>query len=221
MIDPVGLKQKLSNLQQGDHTCFLYKDKEEQVTVTVLFLLIGLERNEQGVFLADPATLQQAKDYLVRLGVDVELEIKRKALSFISDRLYLQDGKFYPQNMLRFLEKGLADCVNAGFTGLRATGDVMWELGTDTDFRKLYQYEVMLDYYLDGKKIVGLCQYRYDDIPPHFVRHSMTTHPHLVYHWLVCRNHRFYNPALPYQEKPQESEAKVVSEMFKSLLDQY
>jgi hypothetical protein len=210
------LKQKLSLLQRGDHSCFIYNNKEDQLAVVVPFLIIGLERNEKNVFLADPLTLIEAKEAIAQAGIDVDAEIKRGALNFVSERNYLENGKFYPQSMLRFLEKAVDESLAAGFAGLRATGDVIWELGEGVSLQELFLYEAMLDYFFEQKKLVGLCQYC-RQIPPQFIRHSMYTHPNIVFNAEVFRNHRFYNPSHPCVIMSEDLEVKALEEMCQGL----
>ena len=217
MLNP-GIKDRIASLKHGDHACLIFKEKEDQMDAVIPFLMIGLERKERCVFLGDPLSVQYARERLKEEGVDVEEERRRGVLILTSDRDYLQNNAFSPEAMIWFLEQGVQSALKSGFKGLRATGDVLWELGTDLDVRKLFRYERMLDSFFAGKKLTGLCQYRMGSLPHRFVRHSFYTHPIVVMERQVRSGQRFYNPLEPYSERPEKKEIEAVESMCRTVL---
>ena len=214
------MKEKLHSLRLGDHACLIYKNLDDQLAAVIPYLTIGLERNEQCVFLADPLALEHAKERLTKEGVNVDHEISRGALVLMKDREYLQDGVFVPEVMVRFVDNAIKDALKAGFTGLRGTGDMIWEMSTDLDLKKLIRYEIMMDSFLRGKKLLALCQYRSGVIPPSFIRHSMYTHPIVVLENKICRANRFYNPSQRYTDLPADLETEVIASMYEDVLEE-
>ncbi|HTL48025.1 MAG TPA: MEDS domain-containing protein, partial [Verrucomicrobiae bacterium] len=168
-------KSKLQSLAQGHHACLFYKNIEVAIPITIEFIKIGLERNERCLYLADPLTLAALKRQLSHV-LDVEREASRGALQLSSERHHLVDGRFDGANMIGLLEKGVKGALKAGFAGLRAAGDVIWELGSDIDMGKLAHYEAVLDKFFTGQKLTGLCQYNCNVFEHDCLCRSLTAH---------------------------------------------
>lgn len=196
----ITLRQKLSSLKLGDHACFSIKNRQEQIAVTSAFLQIGLERNERCLFLGDPVLVADVTSALVGEGVNVHQEVSREALLLQSNRDYLVNGQFESKTMVRCLLKVTDDALKAGFHGLRATGDVIWELGTSLDLRTLLEYEPALDAAFQGKQLLGLCQYREDSFSPKYLRNMLFTHPKVVVDEKVYSSNPYHNCVKSFDE---------------------
>ncbi len=184
--------KKLSSLHLGDHACFSVRSRKEQVLVTSEFIRIGLERNESCLFLGDPVLVAKVADALSDAGVDLRGEAQRGALLLRSERDYLVDGRLESKAMVVCLLKAVSEAVKAGFAGLRATGDVLWELGTEVDVRTLLEYEPALDAAFVGKKFLGLCQYKENSFSPKYLRNMLLSHPKVVTDGNVHQENRYY-----------------------------
>lgn len=189
-MDPA-FKEKLKNLKQGHHACFFYDTFETSYEITVEFIKIGLERNERCLYLSNPLMVN-AVTALLEKEIDLKKEIERGAVILTSERSHLVDGQFNRENMIQFLENGIDEAVKAGFTGLRATGDVIWELGSDVDMGKMADYEIVLDRFFPGKKLTGLCQYNCEVVQVNYLRQSLLSHNAVVFKGTVSLDNLYH-----------------------------
>ncbi|HLK40955.1 MAG TPA: MEDS domain-containing protein, partial [Polyangiaceae bacterium] len=132
------------SFEPSRHKCLIYEgDPSEQLPVVVPLLVDGLTDNWRCLYLGSPDTVELVHSALADRGVDTEREGKRGALVFSSDRSHLVDGKFEPQAMVDGLCISIDEAVKQGYGGLCATGDMKWELGTDSNFDRLLEYEAL------------------------------------------------------------------------------
>ncbi len=190
------LKKKLKTLKQGHHACLFYDDPAAACAITAEYIKAGLRNNEQCVYMADPPAIT-ALTLMLNPEIDVEKEMKRGALHLTSVRGHLDSGQFNTAKMIGFLEKGVESALSSGFSGLRATGDVVWELGDHVDMELLSHYEVCLDHFFFGKKLTGLCQYNCKVVSSDYLRRSLMCHNAVVLEEKVALHNPYHNFPLP------------------------
>lgn len=170
----------LSALTQGDHACLLFNSRKIQIAAVTDFLKQGFPKGERCFFLGDPDTVKLVGDSLEAAGINVGKETERQALILTSDRSFLLGGIFSGERMLYFLQQAVADAKEAGFSGLRATGDIVWQMGPNLDFQMFLDYEKLLDAFLKNSNVVGMCQYNSSEVPPSYLESAIQSHPHVV-----------------------------------------
>jgi hypothetical protein len=115
--------------------------------------------------------------YLAAQGIDVAHEKAKKRIVLSSDQSHLSVGGFDVEEMIYSLEVAVADAMRDGCTGLWASGDMMWEFGTERNFPKLGEYERRLEeLFLKQPTLCGVCQYHCDLLPPEILRWALLTH---------------------------------------------
>lgn len=177
------------------HKCLIYDGHPaEQLPVVVPLLVDGLADNWRCVYMADPGTLPMMEQALSKHGVDTRRERERGALVLSADRGHLVGGRFHPQAMVDALCKLIDESVAQGFEGLCATGDMRWELGDDSNFDHLLEYEARLERVFRDKPLRGICQYRRDVVPAHAVRDALATHRSAYLGNVLNRDNLFYIP---------------------------
>src|SRR5262245_55004051 len=118
------LSDRLKAMTHGQHLCLFYDRPAEQLTIVVEYLLRGLRRGEQCLFVSDERNLADARECLAGL-IDVQRESARGALQLLTeDDTYLQDGCFDAERMIAMLNTAVQQAVRAGFRGLCAVGDM-------------------------------------------------------------------------------------------------
>lgn len=187
---------RISGLGVGDHACLYYDDTDEKFAVLAPFIRCGLERNERCIYLADPDSAQAIKTALQLDGIDVDHHVKRGALVISTRRDYLVADRFDSDRMIQFLDLALADAMRAGFSALRGTGDMLWEVGTAGELHKLRQYETALDTFFQGKRLTGLCQYHRKIVSAEYLADSLVAHPTAVFNRKVHRKNPYHRSAM-------------------------
>lgn len=162
--------------------------------MAVEFLKAGLLLNERCLFVADPLAVDSVKMALAAAGIDTAAERQRGALILTSEREYLVNGQFQSSNMLSFLWQATESARAAGFAGLRATGDVVWQMGPRLDYNTFLEYEKILDT-LKNNFFVGLCAYDKSVVPDEYLKRS------LRHHWWVVIDGKVTPRSSGYQNK--------------------
>jgi PAS domain S-box-containing protein len=189
------LVEALEQLRPHDHLCLIYETQEEQFAAAVPFLCMGLERGEKCVYIADDHTCAEVLQALRAGGIDVESAIQSGALSLATKReSYLKQGYFDPDWMIRFLKDATGSAMAAGFSALRATGEMTWQLGGDPGTERLIEYESKLNYFYAEHNCVDICQYDRRRFSPAVIRDVIRTHPLVICDGTVCRNLYYVPP---------------------------
>jgi signal transduction histidine kinase len=177
------------------HKCLIYDgDPSEQLPVVVPLLMGGLEENWRCLYLGSPSTVGMVDLALSRKGVDTAREQDRGALVLSSDRGHLTDGKFDPEAMIDGLCAAIDGAVRDGFQGLCATGDMRWELGADSNFERLLEYEARLERVFRDKPLWGICQYHRGLVPAHAIHDALVTHQAAYLGDRLTADNYFYIP---------------------------
>lgn len=184
----------IAQLSIPSHSCLIYRSSDEQTEVTSEFLARGLMRGEQCIFLEAPERTKAVRDALERTGVNVAEEEARGALVLSSDRNFLAGGQFEGARTIAFLGQTLQQALTDGFSALRVTGDMNWELGDDQNFQILPDYEAELDRYVSRHRIIGMCQYRRHSLSGLAIRNALETHQNVILGRSLCRNNLYYEP---------------------------
>lgn len=171
------MPQQVQSQNVSRHKCLIYEGHpSEQLPVVVPLLANGLKDNWRCLYLGDPESVSMIGNALTENGVNTMRELDRGALVMSSERSHLDDGKFDPQAMVDSLVEMIDEAVKDGYRGLCATGDMMWELGTEKNFERLLEYEALLEQVFRTKPLQGICQYRKDVLPARAVREALTVH---------------------------------------------
>jgi signal transduction histidine kinase/CheY-like chemotaxis protein len=214
---PIPMHDALPRLTQGDHCCHIFDKPEDQLRLLVPYFALGLERGERGAFVGADGVLEPLRAGLKDAGVDVDGETRKGRLVLTSDRAFLQDGRFDSDRMLDFIQRVYDDTLAAGFTGLRAAGDVAWEVGPEKDFRDVIYYENLLDIFSLGKKMLVICQYSREGCPPDILRGILGTHKLAALDESVGPNIHYVPPSLLLEKNPHVRERKRVDWMTEQL----
>lgn len=185
----------LERLPHGSHVCPIYQQDRERFTAASAFLAPGLERGERCLYVASEPGIDRLLAELAARGVDVKAELDRGALHLLSERdVYLREGDFSAEAMLEYLDSKKREATRDRFSGLRYAGEMSWAVSVKSE-AALIPYEVRLNEFLKGRRMVVGCFYhreRFDDATIHDV---IRTHP------LVVIGDRDYDN--PYYEPPQ------------------
>ncbi|HEU5453856.1 MAG TPA: MEDS domain-containing protein [Terriglobales bacterium] len=181
--------------QQGDHICTLYGSPEEQLAAAVEYLVGGLNRGEQCLYVCGEHTPDQMRAALHRAGMDVAAEEKRGALILVTKhQAHLKGGHFSPGGMITVLHEAVKAALDAGFSGLCAAGDMGWVLDEAPGTERLAEYESRLNEFYASNRALGLCQYNRKTLPPAMLDHCIATHRLVRIDGPVALDNPFYEP---------------------------
>ena len=131
--------------------------------------------------------------YLAAAGLDVVEEVKKGALVLSSVQDHLTNGRFDPERMLAMLKDAMDEALNDGYTSLWATGDMMWELGSEQNLDRLLEYECGLEELLQKHPALGgICQYRRQSLPASAIQAALYTHQAIFINDTLSKVNPFY-----------------------------
>ena len=94
-----------------------------------------------------------------------------------SHQTQLAGGGFDIEQMICKLEASVIDAMRDGYKGLWATGDMLWEFGSERNLPKLGEYERRLEQLFHRQPtLCGICQYHCDLLPPEILRWALWMH---------------------------------------------
>ncbi len=95
--------------------------------------------------------------------------------------------------MLRGLKDAMDQALKDGYVALWATGDMMWEFGSEKNLDKLLEYECGLEELLQKHPTLGgICQYHRDALPIHAIQVALYTHQAVYINQTLSRINPFY-----------------------------
>jgi len=194
MTEPNDLLIALEKLKVHDHICLLYKNREEQFASAIPFIRMGLERQEQCVYIADENSADTVLEALRADGVDVQGAVDSGALAIVTKLdTYLREGGFDPDAMIAFLKKSTEAAKAAGFAALRVTGEMTWALGPEPGVKRLIEYEAKLNDFIPNNDVLAICQYNSTRFDADTLLGVVRTHPTAIIGDVVGEN-PFYVP---------------------------
>jgi MEDS: MEthanogen/methylotroph, DcmR Sensory domain len=164
-LSGVSRKTISPTFRHGEHVCFLYQSDDALQRALARFVKEGFAVGDQCVCVESDAVQAKLRVDLQSFGVDVEKELARGSLVFLSGReTYFENGKFIPQRLLSRLSELMDQSLRAGFTGLRVAGEIPVAHGDPAFEKQLVDYERQSDAYFAERKAIGFCHFRVDSL---------------------------------------------------------
>jgi hypothetical protein len=164
----------------GSHLCHFYPDRDELVQSLVPFFQAGLLNNERCLWVtADPLPAAQAQAELAKITPDLEARIANGQLRIVDGREWYESSRGMTANDLiaRWLKEE-TDALNAGYRGLRITGNTSFL--TPDAWDAFMEYEALVSRAFEGRRIVALCSYHFSECQPSDVLDVIRLHHHTL-----------------------------------------
>ena len=173
----------------GMHVCSIYRNKEEQLSVIIPYLIFGLKHNERCVYVIGENTKEDICRLLNESGIRSNSYIQSGQLVFLNkEDTYLREGFFAPQRMLDLVENAHYEALRDGHYGLRGTGEMSWVLEELPGSDKLIDYESKINQIFPRKKMAVICQYDETKFPENVLLEVLHTHPKVIIYGTVYEN---------------------------------
>ena len=183
------------------HQCMIYAGSPARtLTVMVAAIARQLAANYRCMYMNTAPMVAGLRSQLYGAGVDTERAVSTGALRLESGDAHLVSGRFDVDHMILLLGTAAQEALDDGYAGLFATGDMAFELGAETEFSKVLEYEWRLEQlFMEQPGLCGICQYNCDMVPPAALRHGFVSHQHLFIsdtlsrlnpHYIAAHNER-------------------------------
>jgi hypothetical protein len=191
---PADERARMARLRMGDHACVFYRTQSELLALSAAYLGIGLERNERCFCVFDEGQTARLRERLRAAQVDIDAMEAEGRCVFGTDATYIAEGSFDPERMVTVLGIEIQRALDAGFTGLRAVGEMSWTLKDGVDRTLVVAYEAIMNQLYPRSPAVGLCLYSLEAAPADLIAGVLDTHPHAFHNGHYCVN-QFYRQA--------------------------
>jgi anti-anti-sigma regulatory factor len=152
--------RQVRKVRLGDHLCLPFASDDEQREVLTAYIVDGLNRGERVIYYADRTGPELIRSWLADTGVETGRMVDegRLAIRSIHDT-YLSDGRFEPDVVITTLWVEVRQTREAGYPGLRISGEMTSELRPVADETALREYENRLSRVFDSRELAAICQY--------------------------------------------------------------
>jgi len=169
--------ETMEDICGGDHLCTFFHSSTDELRVLADFVLSGLEQGERVFCVTDSIDPMQVPADLGQRGVDVRhyIDSGQLVLATVGD-IYLQDGEFHPDSMIKLLETEATRARSDGFASLRIAGEAVQTSSQAT----WLDYESRVNTVLARTGTRALCIYDRNKFPAETLLGVLETHPTVI-----------------------------------------
>jgi hypothetical protein len=176
------------DVHRGLHLCLPFETNSEKLDAVASFLIDGLTQGKRCLFVGTAEELAELGEPLEQAGICTSRALSRRRIVFMTrEEAYLSDGGFNGDVVLDRIERHVRDAVADGFTGLYATGELVY-IPADDDWRRIVRYEAQINETFARLPLVAMCRYPRSVVPADRVQDVLRTHPIAIVRGDTCNN---------------------------------
>jgi anti-anti-sigma regulatory factor len=176
-----GKTRQVRKIRLGDHLCLPFASDDEQREVLTTYIADGLARGERVLYYADRTGPDVIGSWLADSGVEIDRVVDEGRLEIRSvDDSYLFGGRFEPEVAVTTLWVEVRQARDAGYPGLRISGEMTSELRPVADERTLVEFENRLSRVFRSRELAAICQYDQRLFDQAAVTGMIACHPQVV-----------------------------------------
>jgi hypothetical protein len=149
----------IRNIPYGTHMCHFYESREDLVSALVPYFTAGLRCNERCIWItAEPLVAADALAELRKKRINADAAVAEGSL-VVRDysEWYAEGGALKGTRVAELWLEEERRALNAGYSGLRITGNVSFL--TPETWPAFMEYEALVNSSLRGHRFVTLCSY--------------------------------------------------------------
>ncbi|NJC69114.1 STAS domain-containing protein [Planosporangium thailandense] len=173
--------RQVRKVRLGDHLCLPFSSDDEQREVLTTYIVDGLARGERVIYYADQTAPDMIGSWLADSGVETGRMVDEGRLEIRPiNNNYLFDGRFEPDVVITTLWVEVRQARDAGYPGLRISGEMTSDLRPVADERALVDFEHRLARAFHSRELAAICQYDQRVFDPSAVTGMIACHPQVV-----------------------------------------
>ncbi len=193
----LSVEGKTERIPPGSHICQLYSKVIEIPGVTARLMRVGLSLSEKCLFAAAPAQINELREELQKLQVDVGGLVETGQLVLYGEReVFLANGnRFDPYFLLSSHQTFIAQALREGWQAVRISIDMTWLARNIATPEQILKYEAASDavFTFQNAPIIALMHYDYGKLQPNLVVEMLKLHPISVVGKYIRRNPYYLN----------------------------
>lgn len=178
-LDNAALYTALRGFGGYEHIALFYRTEAEMYHAVIPFIKVGLERRERCLLISEKSSADTVLAELIQRAPELKEAHDAGGLVIMDSR----DLSISNDSFTGILEGALEGARDAGYIGIRITGDFFRCLGGGADDG----FDLM-DTFLRERHAAGMCQYHLDEYPAGIIYNAITSHPRLLYEGVLCEN---------------------------------
>jgi hypothetical protein len=176
------------DVHRGRHICLPFESDSEKQEAVAAFVIEGLAQGKRCLFVGTRDELSELSAALTAAGISLDRALTRRRVLFLTrEDAYLTDGGFDPDIVLGRLRQYVRDAVADGFTGLYASGELVY-VPADAAWQQIVRYEAQMNETFARLPLTSLCRYPRSVVPAHRVQDVLRTHPVAIVRREACQN---------------------------------
>ena len=193
----LSVEGKSERIPPGSHICQLYSKVVEIPGVTARLMRVGLTLSEKCLFAAAPAQVNEFREELLKLQIDVDKAIEAGQLVLYEEREeFLANGnRFDPYHLLSLHQTFIAQALREGWQAVRISIDMTWLCKDIATPEQILKYEAASDavFTFQNAPIIALMHYDHSKLIPSLVVEMLKLHPIAVVGKYIKRNPYYLN----------------------------
>src|SRR5579864_8622425 len=193
----LSVEGKSERIPPGPHICQLYSKVNEIPGVTARLMRVGLTLSEKCLFAAAPAQVNELREELQKLQIDVDQVIEAGQLVLYEEKeTFLAGGKrFDPYFLLSSHQTFIAQALREGWQAVRISIDMTWLSKDIATPEQILKYEAASDavFTFQNAPIIALMHYDHGKLLPSLVVEMLKLHPIAVVGKYIKRNPYYLN----------------------------
>jgi hypothetical protein len=176
-----GKTRQVRKVRLGDHLCLPFASDDEQREVLTTYIVDGLARGERVIYYADRTAPDVIGSWLADSGVEISRMVDEGRLEIRSvGNDYLFGGRFEPEVVITTLWVEMRQARDAGYPGLRISGEMTSELRPVASEQALMEFENRLSRVFHSRELAAICQYDQRLFNEAAVTGMIACHPQVV-----------------------------------------
>ncbi|MBO8181460.1 MAG: MEDS domain-containing protein [Archaeoglobus sp.] len=197
------------NLTFGDHICFIYRNRDEQLSLIIPFIVSGLEKNEKCIYISE-----NSKEDLIRAleeHVRVDRYLDSGQLALLTKNETKED--FDPDWMIDLVKEAEKRALEEDYSALRYTAEIP---SSSLQLEKLIEYEAKLNYFFSNSRCIAICQYSENKAAEILIA-AIHTHPKIIFYDSLVEN-PYYIPPDVFLTKMRPLTSRELYRILRSLI---
>ncbi|HEY4789381.1 MAG TPA: MEDS domain-containing protein [Bacteroidales bacterium] len=192
---PTGFTKE--DLPDHVHACMIYDSEEQRRKVISRYLSIGLQRGESVSYITASDAPEDINSWLQEMGVDTNDALKNNSFSiYKAEDYYYPGGRFEPEKLLDGMNPYIETLRNAGYKGVRISGEMSWALKEIPGADRIVEFEVIANKSKETFPYSGICQYDARLFDGATLFKILQAHPYMIANGQLVQN--------PYYIKSEE-----------------
>lgn len=185
-----------SQLAETRHVCAFFNSDEEEYRVLLPFIKDGFACGHKAVHVLNPDQRSDHMQRLVAAGIDPAATERSGQLELRTNtEIYLRDGKFDKDRMLRAFEQIASGNTPGGFPLSRIVCRMDWAAQGKSYVDDLIEFESRVNHLWERHDDAVICTYHLGKFGGDTVIDMMRTHPMIIVGGILHRNPFYIPPA--------------------------